>query len=322
MDFQSAGPSRDELAPLPVSVMLQDSVTDFDLFIDVGGHLLLYAPMPYQWNAVEIARLMAEGHVQLWYNHRDAGRVMAYRRVNSIGKIDPTLPPAERLLNLTDLAAELNRIMFHQAATGATVHKAREISQNLVDCMLEDRTCIRALGRLRDHHEYTFHHSGRVAAYAIAIAVQMSEVREENLQDLGLGCLLHDLGKSTVPGEILNKPGPLNEREWAVIREHPEAGSRILQNADLNLVPNQVILHHHERPDGGGYPHGLVGNELIEEVRIASFADVFDALTSNRPFQKTRTRFEALDFIRFHLLDNLHKGCFKAMVGLYGEQSA
>jgi putative two-component system response regulator len=103
-----------------------------------------------------------------------------------------------------------------------------------------------------------------------------------------------------------------------MMKQHPVYGDDVVKGSLLAVTPREIILHHHERFDGTGYPHNLAERELLEEVKIAAFADVFDALTTNRPYQVSRTRFEALDFIRHKLLKNIHRDSFQAMVELLG----
>jgi HD-GYP domain-containing protein (c-di-GMP phosphodiesterase class II) len=153
-----------------------------------------------------------------------------------------------------------------------------------------------------------------MAAYSLAIAIKLSLSDTRRLEEMATGCLLHDVGKSKVGLDILNKNGPLTVREWGVMKLHPEYGASIIERSELGLIPREIILHHHERMDGRGYPHALGSNEILEEVKVAAFADVFDALTTNRPYSLARTRYEALDFIRFNLLEQLHKDAYRAMI--------
>ena len=205
-------------------------------------------------------------------------------------------------------------MLYDQAMTPATMAKGEEIASHMVECLQEDNTCVAALGKLANHHWYTYYHSARVASYAIAIAIEMGMTNKEQLEEMAVGCLFHDIGKSKIKLEILNKDSPLTTDEWGMIRRHPEFGDEVVHETHLGVVPREIILHHHERLDGLGYPHKLGAAELIKEVRIASFADTFDALTTNRPYQPSRSRFEALDLIRHRFLEQLDKDCYKAMV--------
>jgi HD-GYP domain-containing protein (c-di-GMP phosphodiesterase class II) len=99
-----------------------------------------------------------------------------------------------------------------------------------------------------------------------------------------MGLLLHDIGKMVVPAEVLNKPGKLDAEEWALMQTHPDAGVALLDSATISPLVRSVVRDHHERFDGSGYPRGLVGDQLGEFARIAAVADVYDAITSQRPY--------------------------------------
>lgn len=131
---------------------------------------------------------------------------------------------------------------------------------------------------------YTRGHSARVTAVAQALAERLRCPAAE-LAAIALGGPLHDIGKLAIPDEVLLKPGRLDERELAQIREHPEAGARMLRGVPALEPALPCVLHHHEHWDGGGYPHGLAGSAIPRTARILAVADAFDAMTSNRPYR-------------------------------------
>ena len=116
--------------------------------------------------------------------------------------------------------------------------------------------------------------------------------------DFHSGCLLHDVGKIGVPETILTKPGPLNEEEWTVMRAHPETGVRVIEPLGLPGIVRDVVLHHHERWDGKGYPHSLEGENIPLAARIFSVCDALDAMTSNRPYRRALPEADALARVR------------------------
>jgi HD-GYP domain-containing protein (c-di-GMP phosphodiesterase class II) len=130
-------------------------------------------------------------------------------------------------------------------------------------------------------------HGMRVSAYAEAIAREMG-LPAPAIGRVRLAGRLHDLGKVWISRDILDKPGPLNESEWAEMRRHPATAARLLQIAQLHDLAD-VVLAHHERPDGAGYPHGLPSTETPLEAQIVAVADVYDAMLTPRPYGPTRT---------------------------------
>lgn len=144
---------------------------------------------------------------------------------------------------------------------------------------------------------YTGGHLWRVSRYAQLMA-RMAELSEQDVAHIGLGGFLHDLGKISIPDEILRKPGPLDDDEFAVIRTHPEQGARLLAGHPLGDWVRPAVLLHHERPDGNGYPKGLTGRQIPDIARVVGIADAFDAMTSARPYRRPLPIDEALDIVR------------------------
>ncbi len=136
---------------------------------------------------------------------------------------------------------------------------------------------------LRD--QATKGHSLRVARLAVAVAEQM-DPSDSTLTQLEQAAMLHDLTKVALPDAILGKPGPLNEHEWDEIQRHPEMAYQIVRDIPFLQEAGEIVLHHHERYDGGGYPHGLVGEEIPLGARIFAVVDAYDAMTSDRPYRR------------------------------------
>ena len=136
---------------------------------------------------------------------------------------------------------------------------------------------------LRD--QATKGHSLRVARLAVAVGEQM-DLSEEQLTHLEQAAMLHDLTKVGLPGAILKKAGPLDEEEWDEIQKHPEMGYQIVRDIPFLRGAGEIVLHHHERLDGGGYPHGLMGDEIPLGARIFAVVDAYDAMTSDRSYRR------------------------------------
>ncbi len=127
-------------------------------------------------------------------------------------------------------------------------------------------------------------HGRRVSAFAVRLATQYG-LAPDVVESVRVGALLHDAGKLLVPECILTKPGRLNEREWVELRSHPDKGLDLLERVGLDDRMREIVLHHHERYDGKGYPDGLVGSAIPWAVRIVAVMDAFDALTSPREYR-------------------------------------
>ncbi len=166
-------------------------------------------------------------------------------------------------------------------------HQAEKLSRTVEGSVLAMSHVV----ELRD--PYTAGHQRRVAELAVAIAGELGASGTE-LEGLRLAALIHDIGKLVVPAEILSKPGRLRDDEFTLIKEHSRAGHDIISPVEFERPVAQIVLQHHERPDGSGYPQGLTGDAILVEARVIAVADVYEAMTSHRPYRAALPREVAL----------------------------
>jgi putative nucleotidyltransferase with HDIG domain len=205
--------------------------------------------------------------------------------------------PRAREVYFTALETAREFTIAARAGRQVNVAKVRENIEELIDSAFRNRDAALALLKLKFYDEYIFTHSLNVAVLAIGMGFHMNLTRADILT-LGMGAMLHDLGKTGVPLAILNKKGRLTDEEYNTIKGHPLIGARLLEKHQE--VPPQTIdmtRHHHERIDGSGYPDGLSGDELNSMLTITSLSDVYDALSSDRIYHKGLLPHEALKTI-------------------------
>jgi HD-GYP domain-containing protein (c-di-GMP phosphodiesterase class II) len=186
--------------------------------------------------------------------------------------------------------------LLRDARMGRSVdgEKANRVVDEMIDSIFRNPDALTSLSRLKSFDEYTFHHSVNVCVLSLALGRHLGIVKGE-LRALGVGALLHDFGKITVPPEILNKPGRLSVQEFQRVRAHPLHGAKMLmQCSDLTDGCATVALNHHERFDGRGYPRGLSGLEIGKFGLISAIVDVYDAITSDRVYHRAVTGHEAV----------------------------
>ncbi|WXL26324.1 HD-GYP domain-containing protein [Ectopseudomonas mendocina] len=193
-----------------------------------------------------------------------------------------------RAYQLCERSREAVIDMFTDARMGRALHfeQADDLVSEIASSVRRHPDALISLARLKTADEYTFMHSVAVCALMIALARQL-ELDEQSIREAGLAGLLHDIGKMSVADAVLNKPGKLTDTEFGQVRLHPEAGARLL--AEGQKVSERVVdvcLHHHEKVDGSGYPHRLVGDQISLFARMGAVCDVYDAITSNRPYKK------------------------------------
>jgi diguanylate cyclase (GGDEF)-like protein len=167
------------------------------------------------------------------------------------------------------------------------------------------------------------HHRGRpsdmIASLAMGIALELGLPQEE-IERVRIASLLHDLGKLAVSAEILDKPTALTDGEWQAIGEHPRIGQVILEQASSLREAIPVVLHHHERFNGGGYPHGLKGNEIPLGARIVSVADSYHAMVNERPYSQAMTHEEALAELQHHAGTQFDPEVVKVFCTIYAKE--
>lgn len=173
--------------------------------------------------------------------------------------------------------------------------RQRSLLQELANANEETLLGLVSALDLREHN--TRLHSQRVREYTELIASRFG-VDEKTRREIGFGALLHDVGKIAVPDRILLKPDKLTDEEWQEMRKHPEAGYRIVKRIGFLRDAAEIVHAHHERYDGGGYPRGLKGDEIPLGARLFMVADVYDALTSQRPYRSPLSHEEAAAEIR------------------------
>jgi HD-GYP domain-containing protein (c-di-GMP phosphodiesterase class II) len=172
----------------------------------------------------------------------------------------------------------------------ADVRKLKRLAQKMIHIIMEDESILLGLTTIKNYDEYTYNHSVNVSIYALAVGRRLGFPRE-TLTELGLAGLFHDVGKSTIPIEVLNKPGSLNEKEWALMKGHPMAGVETVLNLKQlgEINPRMVIgiFDHHLKYNLTGYPNLYHKKETSLFGRILQVVDAYDAMTTPRVYKKT-----------------------------------
>lgn len=189
------------------------------------------------------------------------------------------------------------QFMFNNPKDAEMMNAANSISGELMKAISQNDAIAVDISALKVSDEYTFKHSVDVASIAMIMAKQCN-MSDKSVYQIGLAGLLHDLGKSEIPNEILNKPGRLTDEEFAVIKKHPIYGYNLIKDK-TELSPEILlgVLQHHEKINGKGYPMGVTDNKLTPFARLLSIADIYDALVTERPYKKGFTPRDSVEMI-------------------------
>ena len=177
--------------------------------------------------------------------------------------------------------------IFQEARMGNAVDMggAQQLVEDISDSVARNPGALISLARLKTVDDYTYMHSVAVCAMMVGLAKQLG-LDEAQTRSAGMAGLMHDLGKALMPMDVLNKPGKLSPAEFNIIKTHPSEGHRLLLSGDkVDALVLDVCLHHHEKTDGSGYPKGLKGDEISLFAKMGAVCDVYDAITSNRPYK-------------------------------------
>ena len=205
------------------------------------------------------------------------GQVERYRLVRSI------LYAIERKQVEQELQEAYDKAMQYEIAERMRTEKVSKQSMKKLRAAMEG-TINAVASTVETRDPYTAGHQRRVANLAAAIAREMG-LPEPRIDGIRLAGIIHDLGKISVPSEILSKPGPLSELEFNLVKPHPRIGHDILKTIEFPWPIAQIVLQHHERMDGSGYPQGLSGKDILMEARILGVADIVEAMAANRPYR-------------------------------------
>ncbi|WP_077369490.1 HD-GYP domain-containing protein [Anaerosalibacter sp. Marseille-P3206] len=206
------------------------------------------------------------------------------------------------------------------------INTVKNVTSSLYNEVMDSHSAVRYISRLKDYNEYTYYHSMNVGIYATLLGKWMG-LEKDDLKELTMAGVLHDIGKAKIPNEILDKRGKLTREECAIVKEHPFYGYLMIRD-DENIGENvkKTVLMHHEKENGTGYPQGLKGDKINTYAKIVAVADFYDALTSNRPYRNKVSPFEAIDIFIKTGIDAYDVGVsmtfFKNIVNCYiGEKA-
>lgn len=234
----------------------------------------------------------------------------------SMGEIEDVIKPEVRQKSITylrEVLSNIERINDDSMVIGSNRKKIIEkknreyfssiqkIAEEIVDDITSNNNVLLGLVDIKSIDNYVYQHSVNVAVIALSIGISM-KFSKKDLLDLALGALVHDIGKAFVSRDIINKEGALTEEENKEFNQHPRKGYEYIKdNGILNSQSTLIVLQHHERMDGLGFPQGLKGDEISDLAKIVSIADCYDYLTSDTRHSRAITAGEALEFIMAHV---------------------
>ncbi len=230
---------------------------------------------------------------------------------------DTSIPPDERTKIVYSAATNLVKDLFNDPRSGS-VERTKAFAHNMVDYVIKDSKASESLLKIAVHEYYTYTHSVNVAAVGTLFGQEIG-LGVKDLKGFCAGVLLHDVGKTRISTDILNKKGKLTKEEFEIIKKHPELGVEVLEDTGYEFKEERIVtLQHHENDDGSGYPYGLKKDEIHPCGKIARVIDVYDALTAKRSYKDASRPFAAIKEMKDGMLNCFDTELFKEFIRFLG----
>lgn len=260
---------------------------------------------------------------ELFIKAEDRDTYMDYmeKHLSSITK-DSSVPLREKSKTLYTSASKVLEKIFDKPESKENVHKVKNLVGNTIDIVLSDERSIRSLIEVSSYDYYTYTHSVDVAVYSVGFGHHMN-FSMEDLKKLGYAAMMHDIGKSKIPSEVINKNGRLSDQEFEMIKRHPDYGHDIMSTlGEEDPAILSGIRHHHEKHDGTGYPDNLKGKDIPLFAQIISISDVFSALSTKRSYKDAYSSFNALKLMKDEMAGNFEPKFLLSFIQFMGRHYA
>lgn len=282
---------------IPVSLYQADELIDRDLYLLYQGDYLLFRPKNMVWTKEDTQRL-AEFQVEdLYIKCVEEDQHYKFLEENIRKVLDSRqLDSKRKSMIMYETSETMMKQVFDRANSPSTVKRSVSMVKNSID-FLKDKQNFYDLMSMASANFSEYTHAVQVSAYAITLAKEMGLKSFNELSAIGIGALLHDIGKTKVDSKILGKHDILTEDERFEVRKHPAYGYEILhKQRSVPEMAEHIVLQHHERSNGSGYPYKL-GEEMSMAARVVALADCFDSLTSHRPWKNAMSAIDAVKFM-------------------------
>ena len=313
----------DSYFPVSPDTLNPRALTDFQVYLKRGSRYVLYTKEREFFSHSLKQRLVENGIDTVYIPYHQQACYESYIKDN-----------LEWILNDASISLEVRSRVFFDI----TLNQVKDIFEErmpVIDAQVLDGVqqvvqsslsflatpgAMESIGRFISHDYQTFSHGVQVFTYTMMLMHSLEEDwEEETLVDVGVGALLHDIGKTHIPASVLNKPGRLNASEWEQVKLHPVHGMRMCTNVNLSQTSLNCILFHHEKFDGSGYPSGMSQEEIPVPVRVLTCCDVYDAITSKRPYAPASSPFEALKIMGEEMKSAFDYRIFKSFIQVLGK---
>jgi len=312
--------------PVDIEVLDKNSDLTFDIFCknqgDGGQKFVLYASKDPRYRDKVRELLQSPEFMEELFIHEDDLALYFEHATNSLSHyvISSDATPEKKMEKVYDLSRKVTHQFFEASCSPEILRSSDQVVELMEKCLSNNKLGFYGLSKIMEKDYYTYTHSINVGLYCMSFALNVGMPADE-VHELGLGGMLHDVGKSRIPKEIINKKGNLTEEEFEAIKTHTDSGERVLE--ELGCYGEKVIQlvgQHHEKYKGGGYHRGLVGDDISLFARICKLTDVYDALTTRRSYKKAIRTIEALTIMKSQMSDEFDPKLLNSFIRMMGPQ--
>lgn len=291
--------------PIYRTSLVTNTVMEFDVYARFGNRYVLFRAKDLVYTGEIPEDIARELQDILFIKSDEKQQYVEYLEKNLQTIVeDPEVEDDAKATVLVETSKNVVSSLFQNPEVGQSIQRASSVVELTVDFVLHGAGTVQNLLALCSHDYHTYSHCVNVSVYTIALARQLNRPGAR-LREIGLGAIVHDVGKIRIDKSIINKEGPLDYAEFEEIKKHPTYSHEILTEEGLPEPITAPGHEHHERVAGGGYPRGIRGDEMHLNSKICAVCDTFDALTTHRPYRKAFTSYDAL-----RIMNNEMRGSF------------
>jgi len=317
----------EQFHPIDITILDKNANLAFNIFSKVQGtnenSYVLYASKEPRYRDKVRELLQSSELMEELYIHEEDLMLYYEHATNSVRDfvINSDAPPEKKMEKVYDLSRDVTHQFFEANSSPEILRGSDQVVDLMEKCMSDNKLGFHGLSKIMEKDYYTYTHSINVGLYCMTFALKIGMPADE-VHELGLGGMLHDVGKSQLPQEIINKKGTLTEEEFQVIKHHTEKGMEVIRG--LGCYGEKVIQmvgQHHEKYNGEGYHQGHVGEDISLYARICKLTDVYDALTTRRSYKKSLKTLEALTIMKSQMGHEFDPKLLNSFIRMMGPEN-
>lgn len=318
--------SADQYHPIDINILDKNVNLAFNIFSKVQGasedRYILYASKEPRYRDKVRELLQSSELMEELYIHEEDLVLYFEHATDSLREyiINSTASPEKKMAKVYDLSRDVTHQFFEANSSPEILRGSGQVVELMEKCLDNNELGFHGLTKIMEKDYYTYTHSINVGLYCMTFALKIGMPADE-VHELGLGGMLHDVGKSGIPKEIINKKGALTDEEFETIKSHTNNGVEVIRA--LGCYGEKVIQmvgQHHEKYNGGGYHQGLIGDDISLFARICKLTDVYDALTTRRSYKKSLKAIEALTIMKSKMGNEFDPKLLNSFIRMMGPE--